>query len=500
MRMSKSAQLFLSLLAVVVVTPIGCAKPVTPPPPVPINRTYNISPGSRFELREPQLKESTPSPTSRPAADETVPVWSPRIAGLVQEISASRIHDNIEKLVSFGTRHTLSDTQSDWRGIGAARRWIQAEMDRYSAENGSRLQVEAQSFTAKSDDKRIFRDVEIVNVIATLPGTNKNSNRIYLVSGHYDTICSDFNDPECDAPGANDDASGVAAVMEMARVFAGCEFDSTIVFAAVAGEEQGLIGSRFLAKQYRMRNADIAGMFTNDIIGSSLGGNGVHDPHHVRVFSEGVPMAETADERKVRLTTGNENDSPARQLARYIDTMAELYVQQMDVVLIFRRDRFLRGGDHTSFSEQAYPAVRITEMNENYDHQHQTVRFDEGRQFGDLIEFVDVNYIADIARVNTAAIAGLALAPAPPANPRVITAKLENSTTLQWDMGKEQDLAGYEILWRQTTSPQWEFARFIGKTTSYPHPLSKDNYIFGVRSVDREGHRSVAVYPLPAKE
>ena len=438
--------------------------------------------------------------TSKPADMFKIPSWSPRIAGLVQEIYSERIKNNIEKLVSFGTRHTLSDTTSDQRGIGAARRWIQGEMERYSKESGGRLQVEAQTFIAKADEKRVFRDVEIVNVLATLPGTDRSSKRIYLVSGHYDTICSDFNDPECDAPGANDDASGVAAVMEMARVFADCEFDSTIVFAAVAGEEQGLVGSRFLAKQYRIRNADIAGMFTNDIIGSSLGGNNVRDPNHVRVFSEGVPVTETAEERKTRLTTGNENDSPARQLARYIEDVAQLYVPDMKVVLIYRRDRFLRGGDHTSFSEQGYPAIRFCEMNENYDHQHQTVRFENDRQYGDLIEFVDFSYIANVARVNAAALAGLALAPAPPANLRIITAKLENTTELEWDVGKEIDLAGYEVLWRQTTAPQWEFSRFLGKVSSYTHPLSKDNYIFGVRSVDREGHRSVAAYPQPAKE
>jgi len=429
------------------------------------------------------------------------PTGDPTIHRIVSEISEENIRKSVEKLASFGTRHTLSDTTSETRGIGAARRWIKAEMDRYAAERGGKLQIEAQSFIIHPDGKRVNRDVEVVNLVATLPGTDPVSRqRVYVVSGHYDSICSDFMDSNCDAPGANDDASGVAAVLEMARVMSRYEFDATIVFAAVAGEEQHLYGSQYMAQQYRAHNVNVAGMFTNDIVGSSVGGNSVIDRSHVRVFSEGVPTTEsTEEERKIRLDTGNENDSPARQLARFIDTVAERYVPGFDVVMIYRRDRFLRGGDHKSFSEQGYPAVRFTEMNEDYHHQHQTVRIEGGVQYGDLPRFVDAGYVAQVARVNAAALASLALAPAPPANLRVLTAKLENSTTLQWDPGQEADLEGYEVVWRETTAPQWQNSKWLGPSTGCTHPLSKDNYIFGVRAVDKTGHKSVVAYPRPWK-
>jgi hypothetical protein len=407
----------------------------------------------------------------------------------------------VEKLASFGTRHTLSDTISDTRGIGAARRWIKAELDRYASQSGGRLVVELQSFNSPPDGKRVNRDVEIVNLVATLPGKDPISReRVYLVSGHYDSICSDIMDATSDAPGANDDASGVAAVLEMARVMSKYEFDATLVFAAVAGEEQRLIGSDYMAKDFRARGVNVAGMFTNDIIGNTVGGNGMIDRTHVRVFSEGVPVTESTEEqRKERLDTGNENDSPARQLARYIDSIADEYVKGFDVVMIYRRDRFLRGGDHRSFSEQGYPGVRFTEMNEDYRRQHQDVRVEGGVQYGDLPQFVDHGYVTQVARVNAAALASLALAPAPPANVRVLTEKLENQTRLEWDAGREHDLAGYEVVWRETTAPQWQHAMDVGTSTAFTHPLSKDNYIFGVRSVDKVGHRSVVAYPRPWK-
>lgn len=426
----------------------------------------------------------------------------PVIHGIVKEISETNIRTSIEKLASFGTRHTLSETESESRGIGAARRWIKSEFEKISSANGGRLKVEMQSYLQPPDGKRITREVEIANVIATLPGTQPQAaDRIYVVSGHYDSMCTDVLDSDCDAPGANDDASGVAAVLEMARVMSKHNFDATIVFAAVAGEEQGLYGSRHMAKAYREAKTNVAGMFTNDIIGSTLGQNGVHDPGHVRVFSEGVPVVEsTDDQRTIRLATGNENDSPARQLARYIDDSCALYVPRFDVMLIWRRDRFLRGGDHTAFSEQGYPAVRFTETNEDYRHQHQNVRVEEGVQYGDLPQFVDYAYVAQVARANAAALACLALSPAPPANLRVITAKLETTTTLKWDLGTEPDLDGYEVVWRETTAPQWQHAEYLGLQNGCVHPLSKDNYIFGVRTIDKTGHKSVVAWPVPAKE
>lgn len=436
------------------------------------------------------------------AASGCAQTGDPAIHQMVAEISEANIQGTVDKLASFGTRHTLSDTQNPTRGIGAARNWIKSQFDAISSQSGGRLQVEFQSYMQPPDGKRITREVEIVNVVATLPGDDPvAAKRVLVVSGHYDSICTDPKNAECDAPGANDDASGVAAVMEMARVMSGRHFESTIVFAAVAGEEQGLFGSRHMARQFKDGGVNVAAMFTNDIVGNTLGQNGIRDRSHVRVFSEGVPVTATSEaDHLLRLATGNENDSPARQLARYVDTTCDQYVPGFDVMLIWRRDRFLRGGDHTSFSEQGYPAIRFTEMNEDYHHQHQDVRVEGGITYGDLPQFVDFGYIAQVARVNLAALAEMALAPAPPANLKVLTAKLEHTTTLQWDPGTDSDLVGYEIVWRATTSPQWEHSQFVGIQTGCVHPLSKDNYIFGVRAVDKQGHRSVVAYPTPFRE
>lgn len=429
------------------------------------------------------------------------PGGHPQVRQIVAEISQDRLRATVEKLASFGTRHTLSETESEFRGIGAARRWIKAEMDGIAAESSGRLSVEAQSFTAKADGNRVFRDVEIVNILATLPGSDPASkDRVYLISGHYDSIPSDPKDAASDAPGANDDASGVALVMELARVMSRHTFDATLVFACVAGEEQGLVGSRFLAKQYRLRNANIAGMITNDIVGNSVSTLGVRDDRRVRVFSEGMPAQESEEDRKIRIAIGAESDSPARQLARYFGEAARSHLPAFETMLVHRKDRFLRGGDHTAFSEQGYPAIRITEMQENYDRQHQNVRTEGRRAYGDVVEHVDFAYLTRVARVNAAALASLALAPAAPANARVITAKLENTTTLAWDLGKEPDLVGYEVVWRRTSAPTWDASRSIGLVATYTHELSKDHFIFGLRAVDRDGHRSVVAYPWPAKE
>lgn len=426
----------------------------------------------------------------------------PSIHEMVADVSEANIRASVEKLVSFGTRHTLSETESETRGIGAARRWIESQFDDIGTKCGGRLQVGLQSYMQPPDNRRITREVEIFNVIATLPGDDPlSAHRVLVVSGHYDSICSDPTDAECDAPGANDDASGVAAVLELARVMSTRKFEATIVFAAVAGEEQGLFGSRHMARQMKESNTQVAAMFTNDIVGNTLGQNGVRDRGRVRVFSEGVPVTATSEaDRQLRLATGNENDSPSRQLARYVDSACQQYVPGFDVVLIWRRDRFLRGGDHTAFSEQGFPAVRFTELNEDYKHQHQNVREENGQQYGDLVRFVDFGYVAQVTRANLAALAEMALAPAPPANLKVITAKLDHTTTLVWDAGTEKDLSGYEIVWRETTSPLWDKNMFVGIQTECVHPLSKDNYIFGVRSIDEQGHRSVVAYPTPAKE
>jgi Zn-dependent M28 family amino/carboxypeptidase len=336
------------------------------------------------------------------------------------------------------------------------------------------------------------------NIVATLKGTQPESaNRVYVVSGHDDSMCTSPTDAKCDAPGANDDASGTAAVLEMARVMAQFSFDATIIFMTVPGEEQGLLGATHFAEEAKKNNMDIEAMFTNDIIGSSVGGNGVRDPHTVRVFSEGVPSNETTQEATTRRSVGGENDSPSRQLARFIKETSQRYVPSMKVWMIYRRDRYGRGGDHQPFLERGYAAVRFTEPNENYQHQHQNVRTENGIQYGDLPQFDDFSYIANVARVNAAALAALASAPA---RPKTVTfpTGLSSDTPIKWADNKEPDIAGYEIVWRDTTEATWTNSRPVGNVNTYTMKgMSKDNYFFGVRAVDKEGNRSPVSYPRP---
>jgi hypothetical protein len=424
------------------------------------------------------------------------------VARIVSEINASNIERTIRKLVSFGTRNTLSAQDKPARGIGAARDWLYGEFLRASEVSGGRMTVEKQSFEQQPGKyPRIARATPLTNIVATLRGTQPASaNRIYVVSGHYDSMCTSPTDAECDAPGANDDASGTAAVLEMARVMAKYEFDATIIFMAVAGEEQGLVGSGYFAEQAKQKKLDIEAMFTNDIVGNTLGGNNVRDRRTLRVFSEGVPSAETNDEANVRRGVGGENDSASRQLARFIKETGARYVPAMNVMMVYRRDRYLRGGDHIPFLERGYAAVRFTEPNEEYKHQHQNVRVENGVQYGDLPEFVDFAYIAQVARVNAANLAALALAPARPKNVGIVTTRLTNDTDLKWDANTEPDLAGYEIVWRDTTSPVWTNSRMVGRVITYTMPgMSKDNYFFGVRAVDKQGNRSPVSYPRPMR-
>ena len=423
-----------------------------------------------------------------------------QIARIVQEIDAHNIERTIRKLVSFGTRNTLSAQDNPSRGIGAARDWLFSEFSKAAEQSGGRMTVEKQTFE-QAKAARVPSPTMITNVVATLRGSQPESaGRTYVVSGHYDSMCTSPTDATCDAPGANDDASGTAAVLEMARVMAKYEFDATIVFMAVAGEEQGLLGSTYFAEQAKQKGSDVEAMFTNDIIGSSVGASGVRDASTVRVFSEGVPSNEKPEEATVRRGVGGENDSASRQLARFIKETGERYVPAMRVMMVYRRDRYLRGGDHIPFLERGFAAVRFTEPNENYQHQHQNVRSENGVQFGDLPQFDDFNYIADVARVNAASLAGLALAPARPKNVGLITTRLTNDTELKWDANKETDLAGYEIVWRDTTSPVWTNARAVGNVTSYTMKgMSKDNYFFGVRAVDKQGNKSPVSFPHPVR-
>ena len=427
----------------------------------------------------------------------------PQTERIVAEISPANIETTIRKLVSFKTRHTLSDTTSADTGIGAARNWIKAELERYSRESGGRLIVEFDAFHQPPVLPRLPQGADIVNVVATLPGTQAGAKeRVYVISGHYDSRSLGIMDTDTFAPGANDDGSGTAAVLELARVMSHYQFDATLIFLTVAAEEQGLQGAAHWAKTAKDRGVNVAAMFTNDIIGNTLQEDGTRDRSHVRLFAEGVPPAATLPEDGLaQLRTGGENDFPTRQLARLIQTVGARYVPQLPVKIIYRRDRYLRGGDHSPFLDAGFPAVRFTEPHEAFPRQHENVRVENGVQYGDLPEFVDFDYIAGVARVDAAALAELAGAPAVPRGVELEAIKLENDTTLRWEPNQEPDLAGYRIVWRDTTAPQWEHALDVPKeaTRQTIKGVSKDNVIFGLQAVDTAGHASPAVYPLPRR-
>jgi acetylornithine deacetylase/succinyl-diaminopimelate desuccinylase-like protein len=435
---------------------------------------------------------------TRQPARRAAPVRNRAIANIVREIDARNVEATIRKLVSFGTRNTLSEQNDPKRGIGAARDWLYAEFLKAAEASNGRMTVEKQSFE-QAKAARVPEPTMLTNVVATLKGSQPEAtDRIYVVSGHYDSMCNSPTDAKCDAPGANDDASGTAAVLEMARVMAKYEFDATIVFMAVAGEEQGLLGSTHFAEQAKQKNWNVDAMLDNDIVGNSLGGYGVRDRGHVRVFSEGVPSNETPAEATTRRSVGGENDSASRQLARFIKETGDAFVPQFKVMMIYHRDRYGRGGDHIPFLERGYPAVRFTEVNEEFRHQHQNVRVENGVQFGDLPEFVDFAYVANVARVNAASLAALAWAPSRPKGVTIVAQRLSNDTELRWDANKEPDLAGYEIVWRETTDAVWTNSKPVGNVTTFTMKgMSKDNYFFGVRSIDEDGNKSPVSYPRP---
>jgi hypothetical protein len=446
-------------------------------------------------------KPPTPGSTKpAKAAKDAAGRHQPQIDKIVADISPQRIEAYVRKLAAFKTRHTMSDTVSDTVGIGAARRWIKSELERCGADAGGRLQVAFDSHVAPVS-ARISRPTEIVNVVATLPGTQDASkDRIYVVSGHYDSRNTDVMDAAGEAPGADDDASGTAAVMEMACVMARHQFDATLVFMTVAAEEQGLLGAAHWAEQAKQKNLNIAGMFTNDIIGSSRADDGRVDDKQVRLFAESIPaVKENNDVNRGLLATGGENDSISRQLARHVKQAGERYVPGFKVSVIQRRDRYLRGGDHMPFLERGYAALRFTEPNEDFSHQHQNLRKEGGKQFGDLPEYNDYNYIAKVARVNAAALATLSLAPAAPQQVQMRTAKLENDSSLVWKANTDPDIAGYRIVWRDTTAAQWEGFKDVGNVTEATVKLSKDNYFFGVQAIDKDGNVSAATYPTPLR-
>lgn len=414
---------------------------------------------------------------------------------MLSEISPQRAMDVVESLVSFGTRHTLSDTESETHGIGAARRWILKEFEGMALRSGRSGDTAMHAYLDRHaygpDRRRVPVETEIVNVVAELPGSmHAARHRKYYVIGHYDSRAGEALDAESDAPGANDDASGVAVVMELARVMSRYKYDSTIVFMATAGEEQGLIGARLHAVTARENGQDIRAVLSNDIVGDPKGPSGNVYDRQVRVFSEALPRTLSVGELAQTRALGMENDSASRQLARYIAEVGRGHRLPVQPMLINRTDRFLRGGDHTAFNEAGFTAVRFSIVEENYDRQHQDVRVVDGVQFGDLTEFVDATYLAGVAKLNAAALAHLANAPSAPAEARIVTAQLGNDTLLRWDPSPEPDVAGYEVVWRLTTEHEWSHARDVGAATEATLSINKDNYFFGVRAYDRDGYRS----------
>jgi hypothetical protein len=423
----------------------------------------------------------------------------PEIKKMITEIKAENLEATVRKLVSFGTRHTLSDTKSKTKGIGAAQQWVKSEFDKYALESNGRLTAEIDYFSVKADGKRINKDSQLGNVMATLKGSDPNDNRVLIISGHLDSRVSDVMNIKSDAPGANDDASGVAAVMELAKVMSKRSFSATIIFVAVVGEEQGLIGARYLAEKAKESNWNIIAMLNNDMIGNSLSsGTNLRDNTQIRVFSETIPFLETEDEAKMRKATSRDNDSPSRLLARYIKTVTEQYVDQLTVKLVYRNDRFLRGGDHTPFSQNGFTAVRFCEMNENFDHQHQDLRTENGIKYGDLVEFMDFDYLRKNTCSNLATLANLAWSPKAPANVGIEVKNLSNSSTFSWNAPEGKPPYGYQILMRETSSSQWEKTFFI-KDTKAEIPYSKDNYFFAIQTVDDLGHASLPVFPVPIR-
>ncbi|SMO57297.1 Peptidase family M28 [Gracilimonas mengyeensis] len=414
--------------------------------------------------------------------------------------SAERIEADITKLVSFGTRHTLSDTTSDTHGIGAARRWIKAEFERISEECGGCLEVFYVSDVVEGT-RRIPEPTKIVNVIAIQRGT-ADPNRFIMMSGDIDSRVSDPLDGTSESPGANDNASGVAGALEAARVLSQYEFEGSIMYAALSGEEQGLFGGQILAEYAKEQGWDIKGVLNNDMIGNIQGINQVIDNTTARVFSEGTRYVETEREATIRRYTGGEVDSPSRNLARYVDKMADLYIRNLDVMMIYRLDRFGRGGHHRPFNEAGFPGVRIMETNEDYNRQHQDLRTEDGVEYGDVLDEVEFDFAAKLTGLNAVVMAGMSWAPSPPANVEIEGA-VRPSTTLKWkalDSEENPQLAGYKIYWRLTDANQWQKSVYV-PADSTQHTLENvviDNYYFGVASVSKEGFESPVVFPGPA--
>ena len=417
---------------------------------------------------------------------------------MVKEVSADSLQSYIRKMVGFGTRNTLSTQKDSKRGIGAARNWVLQKFNEFAKQSNGRLTATIDASLYKADKRRVDHDINLGNVLATLKGTDPNDKRVFLISGHLDNMRTNVMDSLEDAPGANDDASGVAAVLESARILSKHGFPTTIIFMAVSGEEQGLLGANYMAGKAKQGNWIIEAVLNNDIMGSNHSNEtNIIDNTRIRVFSEGLPAFETEKSAKQIRQYGWENDGKARQLARYVKEIGERYVENIEVVMVYRNDRFLRGGDHTPFVEQGFAAVRFTEMNENYYHQHQDVRKENGIQYGDLPEFMDFEYLRKNTAINLANLANLAKAPGMPEEVKVDTKRLSNFTYLTWKAPKTGKTKGYYILMRETTSAFWQ-KKFFTSDLEMKLLYSKDNYFFAVQSVSESGNESLPVMPTPA--
>jgi hypothetical protein len=441
------------------------------------------------------------SGTAQAASDPALAPQEPdeELRVLLREVDPARIKATILRLVQFGTRHTASSQTDPVRGIGAATAWVFDQMQAIAATSSGRMTVQKQTFV-QPVAPNIPVPTTITNVIATLKGT-ASPERFYVITGHLDSRVTDVLNFTNDAPGADDDGSGVAVALELARLFATRQFPGTLVFATVAGEEQGLYGSAFMAAQMKAAGNDVQGMFSNDIVGASQAFDGTRpDPHTLRLFVEGIPTAVTPTQISILQATGGENDGVTHQLARFVTGVAPFELTGINIRVIWRRDRYLRGSDHISFQRQGYPAARFTEPRENFNHEHQDVKVVNGVQFGDLPQFVDFDYTARVARVNGAALWALATNPGTPKNLVIHTTPPvgfpgTNLTTLNWDANTEPDLAGYEVVMRETTAPDWTSAIGVGNVTTVTLNISKDNVQFGLRAIDKAGHRSPAAFP-----
>ncbi len=419
----------------------------------------------------------------------------PEIAQMVQEVSADSLKAYIDAMVSFDTRSTLSTTKDPKKGIGAAREWVVAKFKEFAKQSGGRMTAFVDTTTYAADGKRVDVPISLGNAMAILKGTDPNDKRIFLVSGHLDSRVTDVMNRTSTAPGANDDGSGSALVVECARVMSRHAFPATVIFVTVSGEEQGLLGSHYLAEKAKKEGWQIEAMLNNDIVGSNNSNEtNIINNTQIRVFSEGMPYgADSATTAMIR-QMGLENDGKARQLARYVKETGERYVDNLQVVLIYRNDRFLRGGDHSPFVERGFAAVRFTEMNENFYHQHQDLRTEKGIEYGDLPKFMDFEYLRKNTAMNMVNLSNLAKAPSMPEEVIIEVAGLGNSTTLNWKAPLHGKVKGYYVLLRESSSAMWQ-KKFFTTETTIKIPYSKDNYFFAVQSVGEAGNESLPVVP-----